>query len=100
MKKVNFIFLVCQIYKIANYVSYFTTSVGLVLEGPGGWTVGLTYLSRVAMLGKFAGFTTLAYATYARMDYSIDAAKQQNNAQKMMTTTYWPSVTWSFPVIY
>lgn len=87
-------------YKIASYVGYFTTAAGLVLKGPDGWALGLTYLSRATMLTKFAGWTTMAYATYGRMDYSIDAARQQYNAQKMMNATYWPNVTWSFPVIY
>lgn len=88
------------VYKIASYVGYVTTATGAVLAGPEGWAAGLTWLSRATMLAKFGGWTSTAYGTYARLDYSIDAAKQQYNEQKMMTTTYWPNVTWSFPVIY
>lgn len=70
---------------IASFVQIAATG-SAVLAGPGGWAVALTYISRAALFSKFAAWTSIGYATYARMDYSISAAKAQNNAQKLMTT--------------
>ncbi|MNC58432.1 hypothetical protein D3C75_1081610 [compost metagenome] len=66
------------------------------LGGPAGWVAIVS--NYVGALTTFAGLTTTAYATKARMDLSKTAAQYQHNATVMNIQggKYWPNIDLSF----
>ncbi|MFZ3591168.1 hypothetical protein ACOI1C_18475 [Bacillus sp. DJP31] len=83
-------------YNIAGFVQISATAA--TLTGPAGWATAAGVIGTTALYNRFAAWTSVAYATYGRLGYSQNAAKELQNARVIVignSGTYFPRGTFT-----